>query len=230
MIIQFKRGNSAAAVAHTGPVGSIFVDLEAGQLRLQDGVTAGGTVIAGLTQVEVEGLITGALTDLEVAISAVTGLQAALDGKVDDSQLATLTLAISAVTGLQAALDGKVDDSAVGDSIATLVGGKVPAGQLPTVVSFVVEVANVAALPGVGAANVIYVTVDDDGIHRYNVDHYVRLNPVVEVPVVATEAEVLAGVDTDSFVTPVTLFALLTQIGFSRDGGGVWTLDAATAP
>lgn len=230
MIVKFKRGNTAAAAAHTGAEGTIFIDLELGQLRLHDGILAGGVVLAGLTQTQVEDLITGALTDLEVAISAVTGLQAALDDKVSVQTLSELNLAISAVTGLQGALDGKVDNSEIGTSIATLVAGKVPVDQLPAVVAYVVEVANVAALPGVGVANVLYVTVDDDGIHRYKVDAYVRLNPVVDVPVVATEAEVLAGTEPDAFVSPATLFALLTQIGFSRDGGGVWTLDAATTP
>ena len=65
------------------------------------------------------------------AISVTTGLQAALDGKVDDSQVLTnvpsgavftdtntvythpANHAISVTTGLQAALDGKVDDSQV---------------------------------------------------------------------------------------------------------------------
>ena len=65
------------------------------------------------------------------AISVVTGLQAALDAKVDDSQVLTnvpsgalftdtntvythpSNHAISVVTGLQAALDAKVDDSQV---------------------------------------------------------------------------------------------------------------------
>ena len=63
------------------------------------------------------------------AISVITGLQTALDGKVDDSQVLTnvpsgavftdtvythpANHAISVITGLQTALDGKVDDSQV---------------------------------------------------------------------------------------------------------------------
>ena len=63
------------------------------------------------------------------AISVITGLQAALDDKVDDSQVLTdvpsgalftdtvythpANHAISVITGLQTALDGKVDDSQV---------------------------------------------------------------------------------------------------------------------
>ena len=63
------------------------------------------------------------------AISFITGLQTALDGKVDDSQVLTSVPsgalftdtvythpsnhAISVITGLQTALDGKVDDSQV---------------------------------------------------------------------------------------------------------------------
>jgi hypothetical protein len=155
MIILFKRGNTAAATTFVGAEGSIFIDTEAKQIRLQDGVTAGGKLFdTGLNETEVQALI--------------------------DASTAALELAISKVTGLQAALDGKVDDSEVGNSIATLVAGKVPAAQLP--------------------------------------------DPVV-VPVKATGAELIAGTDDDKFATGLGLLALLTDIGFTKDGDG-WHLDA----
>jgi hypothetical protein len=75
------------------------------------------------------------------AISVITGLQAALDGKVDDSQVLTnvpsgalftdtntdtvythpSNHAISVITGLQAALDDKLDDTQVGTTANKLV-------------------------------------------------------------------------------------------------------------
>lgn len=69
----------------------------------------------------------------------------------------------------------------VGNTVASLVGGKVPAGQLP--------------------------------------------DPVA-VPVKATGAELIAGVDDAKFATAASLLALLNDIGFTKDGNGDWKLAA----
>ena len=45
-VLQLKRGNTAKNNAYTGEVAELTVDTEAKALRLHDGVTAGGTVIA----------------------------------------------------------------------------------------------------------------------------------------------------------------------------------------
>jgi hypothetical protein len=54
-------------------------------------------------------------------------------------------------------------------------GGKVPSGQLPSYVDDVIEVANAAALPSPGETGKIYVTLDDNGQHRWTGSAYVTL-------------------------------------------------------
>jgi hypothetical protein len=79
--------------------------------------------------------------------------------------------AVSDVTGLQAALDGK---QAAG-SYATLVGGLVPSSQLPTFLDDVREAASLSAFPGTGDAGVVYVAVDTRKIYRWSGSAYVEL-------------------------------------------------------
>ena len=196
MVIQFKRGTTAQAAAWVGAEGSLFVDLDLKLVYVHDGVTAGGTVLAGLNEAAVNQLIDDKLNAQTLAIADITGLQDALDGTVKSSDIGTTVagltagkvpvaqlpdIAVSKVTDLQDALDGKVDDTEVGVSIATLVAGKVPAAQLP--------------------------------------------DPVV-VPVKATGAELIEGTDDAKFATSASLLALLTDIGFTKDGNGDWKLDA----
>lgn len=60
--------------------------------------------------------------------------------------------------------------------VATLDGsGKVPAGQLPSYVDDVVEVANFAALPGTGETGKIYITIDTGYTYRWTGSVYVRV-------------------------------------------------------
>lgn len=60
---------------------------------------------------------------------------------------------------------------------ADLVAGKVPAGQLPSYVDDVLEVANFAALPGTGETGKIYVTLDDGKAFRWSGSVYVEISP-----------------------------------------------------
>lgn len=73
------------------------------------------------------------------------------------------THSISAVTGLQAALDGKQASG----SYATLVNGKVPEAQLPSFVDEIIEVDEYADLPATGDPEVIYITTDDNRAWRW---------------------------------------------------------------
>ena len=54
--------------------------------------------------------------------------------------------------------------------------GKLPAGLLPSYVDSIVEVANYAALPGTGATNTIYVTLDNSNVYRWSGTVYVLTN------------------------------------------------------
>lgn len=59
---------------------------------------------------------------------------------------------------------------------ADLVGGKVPAEQLPSYVDDVLEYANLAAMPGTGATGIIYVTLDDNKTYRWSGSAYVEIS------------------------------------------------------
>ena len=53
--ILLRRGNTTAASAYTGPVGEAIVDTNLKTLRVQDGVTAGGTLLATNAQIQALG-------------------------------------------------------------------------------------------------------------------------------------------------------------------------------
>lgn len=86
---------------------------------------------------------------------------------------------ISAVSGLQAALDAKIplaEKGAVG-GVATLDGGgKVPAAQLPSFVDDVLEYASQAAFPAVGESGRIYVALDTNKTYRWSGSTYVEIS------------------------------------------------------
>lgn len=63
------------------------------------------------------------------------------------------------------------------NGIATLgADGKVPSGQLPGFVDDIIEVANFAALPGAGAAGLLYVTLDTNLTYRWSGSGYVEVS------------------------------------------------------
>lgn len=51
MAIQFLRGTSSENDSYTGPVGSLTIDTDTWNIRLHDGETAGGTVIANASDI-----------------------------------------------------------------------------------------------------------------------------------------------------------------------------------
>jgi hypothetical protein len=85
----------------------------------------------------------------------------------------TGTQAISTVTGLQSALDGK---QAAG-TYATLVSGTVPSSQLPSYVDDVLEYANLAGFPGSGETGKIYVDKATNKIYRWSGSTYIEISP-----------------------------------------------------
>lgn len=83
------------------------------------------------------------------------------------------THAVSDVTGLQAALDGKQPAG----SYVTLVNGTVPSSMLPSFVDDVREAASLSAFPATGDAGVIYVAVDTKKIYRWSGSAYIEISP-----------------------------------------------------
>lgn len=66
-----------------------------------------------------------------------------------------------------------VDDGLAGK--ADLVGGKVPAEQLPSYVDDVIEVADYASLPATGEADKIYITIDTNKVYRWSGSTYIEI-------------------------------------------------------
>jgi hypothetical protein len=81
--------------------------------------------------------------------------------------------AISDVTGLQSAIDGK---QAAG-TYATLVSGLVPSSQLPSYVDDVLEYAATANFPATGETGKIYVATGTGKIYRWSGSTYVEISP-----------------------------------------------------
>ena len=80
------------------------------------------------------------------------------------------------ITGLQTALDNKVNTSIIGQAngVATLdSSGLVPTTQLPAYVDDVLEYANLAAFPGTGESGKIYVAIDTNKTYRWSGSAYI---------------------------------------------------------
>lgn len=100
------------------------------------------------------------------AWSTITGTPTTLAGYgITDAAASGHTHPQSDVTGLTSALAAKAD----------LVGGLVPASQLPSFVDDVLEYANLAAFPGTGESGKIYVALDTSRTYRWGGSTYVEL-------------------------------------------------------
>lgn len=70
---------------------------------------------------------------------------------------------------------GGVPTTALGVTVATLVNGTIPAGQLPSYVDDVLEFANQAAFPATGEAGKIYIALNTNAQYRWSGSTYVGL-------------------------------------------------------
>jgi len=95
MAIQFLRGTTSQNDAYTGPVGSLTIDTDVGNIRLHDGVTAGGYIIANIDEVgninSISGSspiqISGTTTDPVISIQAATTVQNGYMSSADKTKL-----------------------------------------------------------------------------------------------------------------------------------------------
>lgn len=196
MIIQLKRGTTAQAAAWVGAEGSLFVDLTAKLVYLHDGTTAGGSLLGGLSTAAVNQLI--------------------------DDKLAAFEVAVADVDGLTEALADTLKTADIGTKVAGLTGGKIDVDEIPAIPTSGVTGLDTALAAkvddtevGVSIATLVAGKVPTD-----------QLPDPVAVPVKATGAELSAGTDDAKFATALALNALLTEIGFTKDGNGDWKLDA----
>ena len=142
-----------------------------------EGVAAGGGLLAANN-----------LSDLASAGTSLTNLGGTTVGKA----VFTAASAAAAQTAMSVV---------PGTDVASLVTGKVPAGQLPSYVDDVIEAANFAALPGTGEAGKIYVALDTNLTYRWSGSVYVQLATGSGVPAGGTTGQVLtklSGTDGDA--------------------------------
>lgn len=129
------------------------------------------------------------LEDVERLRDAITGIDS--DLHANDTAIAAANTAIAANT---TALASKAD----------LVGGKIPAGQLPSYVDDVLEYANLAAFPGTGETGKVYLALDTNKAYRWSGSAYVILS---DYTLPTASAGTLGGIKIGS--------------GLSIDGAGV---------
>jgi len=111
---------------------------------------------------------------------------------------------------------GGVPTTALGDTVATLVAGKIPAGQLPSYVDDVLEFANQAAFPATGETGKIYISLATNAQFRWTGSVYIGL---VASP--GTTDAVAEGT-TNLYHTPARVRAV-TLAGVSFGTGGAIT-------
>ena len=102
-----------------------------------------------------------------LAISKITGLESALDSKLEG-----ITKAM-----VEEVLTGTVTSHNHDGRYAPLSGGLVPSQYLPSYVDDVVEYASAAAFPSAGESGKIYVAVDTNLTYRWGGSGYVEISP-----------------------------------------------------
>lgn len=127
------------------------------------------------------------------------------------------THAISDVTGLQDALDGKqaslgfTPENVANKNVANgYVGldetGKVAAEHLPSYVDDVLEFADFESLPETGSTGIIYVTLDTNKIYRWSGTAYVEISPTAGTADAATKLATARTISLTGDATGSVLF------------------------
>ena len=103
---------------------------------------------------------------------------------VDDSHNHIITN----IDGLQAALDAKVSTSTLGNTVATLTDGKVPASQLPSYVDDILDYDTLTDFPVTGETGKIYVAKDTNKIYRWSGSVYAEVSSSLALGTTASTA------------------------------------------
>ena len=123
----------------------------------------------------VASLSTSTSTKLSATASAVASLSTGVGSGLSTSLVSLASLSTSTSAGLSAAASAIASLSTLVTTKASLVGGTVPASQLPSYVDDVLEFPNSASFPAVGEAGKVYVDAGTNLTYRWSGTTYVAL-------------------------------------------------------
>ena len=110
---------------------------------------------------------------LQSNINAEASTRQSADLSLQNSINSEITARQSAIATLQTTVNGKVNTSDIGVTVASLVGGTIPSGQLPSFVDDVLEFNNLASFPVTGESGKIYVAKDTNKTYRWSGSAYI---------------------------------------------------------
>ena len=141
---------------------------------IAEALEEGGHLAGGLTSAEMWELLASPTTEPvnvthipDLSISKITGLQSALDSKLEG-----ITKAM-----VEEVLTGTVTSHNHDGRYAPLSGGLIPSQYLPSYVDDVVEYASMTAFPSAGEGGKIYVALDTNLTYRWGGSGYVEISP-----------------------------------------------------
>lgn len=111
----------------------------------------------------------------------------AVNSGIDEGKVKRIGENSAAVSALKDNIDGKAEKAELA-SKADLVGGKVPAAQLPSFVDDVLEYDSVSAFPATGEAGRIFVAKDTNLTYRWSGTQYVEISQSLALGETATTA------------------------------------------
>lgn len=141
------------------------ISLPKGYLRLGDFPLDESSVFDSFSALQTYAATNGTAYAGQICAVKDTGLVYVIRTDLSLSQVGA-TPDVSGVTGLETALAGKAD----------LVGGKVPADQLPSYVDDVLEFADLASFPATGETGKIYIALDSLKTYRWGGSVYAEIS------------------------------------------------------
>ena len=168
-----KKGTLQDLATFIGSIISVDVSVGFRAVQVNDGETLPATD-------QQEFILVGPGTYPNVGGGATITTTGALNALVSNGVFwfigVEIPIEVSAIWGdINGVLSDQTDLQDALDLKANLVGGKVPASELPSYVDDVVEVANYAALPTTGEVGKIYVTLDNNKIYRWSGSVYIEI-------------------------------------------------------
>lgn len=227
MSIQFPRGNTAANDAYTGPQGAISVDEEGDNVRVHDGITAGGAFQIGVSTATATNLSVNyatssftvtSSTGTDATIGAATPTQAGALSSTDKSKLD----GIEAGADVNVATDLNSTYAASTVTVTSSTGNNTTLAAVTTTTAGVMTSTDKTKLNGIQAgaeANTVdsvagktgAVTLAKSDVGLGNVENYG----------IATTIEAQAATSNSKYLTPLRAKELLAAGNFNIDFGAL---------